>query len=65
MTKKSSRRKFVKTATYVAPLILTLKVTPAEAGTGSAGSDPRNRGRGHGRGRGRNERCGKPGRGWF
>lgn len=38
MTKDCSRREFVKKAAYVAPVILTLQVKPALAGSGSAGS---------------------------
>lgn len=35
----SSRRKFVKTAAYVAPAILSLKATSAVAKSGSGNSD--------------------------
>jgi hypothetical protein len=56
-TQKRSRRGFLKKATYVGPLILTLKVTAADAATGSGSSKPRGRGRGN--------RCGKRRRGWL
>jgi hypothetical protein len=51
MTQQSSRRGFFKKVTYVAPLILTLKVTPANASNGSSCGG--SRGQGHSRGRGR------------
>lgn len=41
-----SKRKFIKTVTYVAPAILTLKVAPSFASTGS-GRGPRNNDDGH------------------
>jgi hypothetical protein len=40
MAKNYSRRDFVRKAAYVAPVILTLKVKPAYARTGSAGPNP-------------------------
>ncbi len=64
MTEQSSRRGFFKKVTYVAPLILTLKVTPARASNGSGGNcgsgghrrrRHRNHHNGQGRGDGRND----------
>ncbi len=50
-----SRRRFIAKAAYVAPLILTLKATPAYAargsGPGPGGGGCGRRGRGRGRGR--------------
>lgn len=39
-----SKRKFIKTAAYVAPAILTLKAMPAYAGTGSGAAGERGSG---------------------
>lgn len=33
-----SKRKFIKAAVYVAPVVLTLKAVPSHAGTGSGGT---------------------------
>lgn len=49
-----SKRRFIKAATYIAPVILTLKVSPtfASGGSGRGYSDPVESGEEHGPGNG-------------